>query len=152
MNTSNLKPFRLEDFKSNDETPVVYKTGQRAFIAVHPHPESIDNPVAAFFAETRTSDTYSANGCYRNNQTPSLFFAPRKKVVPLDLSDVDRMRWLKASETATEYHSVARCFKDGVQLGGSKSSWSFDGLMTCGWLYAEKITGPWHRCEKEVDA
>ena len=150
MNTSNLKPFNLAEFKSNEETPVVHEDGNRATIIIPPNPEKYKGPVAAFFTDGH-SDVYRTDGTHSRSRGQLLFFAPSKKVVPLTLEDVDRMRWLKTTKDATEYHAVVQCFKGGVELGGSRASWSFDGLMTCGWLYAEKVTGPWHRCEKEVE-
>lgn len=148
MNTSNLKPFRLEEFKSNEETPVVHADGDRAWIVFPPSWNDLDFPVAAIYKSGQTG-RYSKTGVpHTMNGEVRLFFAPRKKVVPLSLEDIKPGMALRPHGAPIVRFPTA-AGKSGVTFGSS-SYVGFEALQRSHEYSFDCLT--WHRCEKEVEA
>lgn len=148
MNTSNLKPFRLEDFKSNEETPVVHADGDLAWLAFPPSWKDLDYPVAAIYKSGQTG-RYSKKGVPHTGHEVRLFFAPRKKVAPLSLDDIKPGMVFRfyGTESPIQFANVA-C-KSYVTLPCAGSI-EYSGLQKSYEYSFDCLT--WHRCEKEVEA
>jgi len=147
MNTSNLKPFRLEEFKSNEETPVVHAEGYRAWIVFPSNWKELDRPVVAIFTNGNTC-RYSKTGHSAFPDEARLFFTPRKKVVPLSLEDIKPgMAFRLQAEDIRRFPSAA---------GPQGLSFASFGFFTYTELRDDCLYSfdclTWHRCEKEVDA
>lgn len=147
MNTSNLKPFNLAEFKSNEETPVVHKDGNRATILIPPNPERYNRPVAAYFSNGRV-DFYCPDGTH-HKPGQYLFFSPRKKVVPLSLEDIKPgMAFRGIGSGVISFPGYAGPV--GVNIPGAGRLITFQELQGCYEYSFDCLT--WHRCEKEVEA
>lgn len=147
MSTAKLRPFKLEEFVDNEKTPVCYENGEQLEVFVRKQCETI-YPVIACTRGDFDVITYTNDGRDLEDSSVSLFFAKRKKVVPLNLMDIKPGMAFKifsrceiAFPTSAGLDGVAIAAIGVVSYADLQHNYcySFDCLT-------------WHRCEKEVEA
>lgn len=148
MNTSNLKPFRLEDFKSNEETPVVDDAGRQVELYLRKRCLSPFLVIACSEGDW-AAYTYTRDGRQSVDGPVELFFAPRKKVVPLSLEDIKPGMVFRGKGTSVFLFPTMAGLA-GVFLPAAGALKSFFELQANYEYSFDRLT--WHRCEKEVEA
>lgn len=150
--TTPLKPFTIEEFIDNENTPVISSEFGKVWIAFPPNWKDYKYPVSVFLhteSSGFTCASHTADGARIKDHKPVLFFSPRKKVVPLDITDIKPGMAFRCIGNEHFFQTIKAAGRDYVTLALSGSI-TYETLRTDHEYSTDCVT--WHRCEKEVEA